>query len=72
MVQESHIESALSELGKTEQSRTELCFCIILQSFCASCMHAVFHLGISSYLHKCVIKAEWEMERLIDFTWVTQ
>lgn len=47
-------------------------FALLCRSICASCMHAVLHLGISNYLHKCVIKAEWEMERLIDLTWVTQ
>lgn len=63
---ESHTQNATLEISKTEQGA------LLCRSICASCMHAVLHLGISNYLHKCVIKAEWEMERLIDLTWVTQ
>lgn len=34
-------------------------------------MHSrVFHLGISSFLHKYIIEARWEMETLIDLSWV--
>lgn len=69
---EGHTEKP-TELSKTVQIMTAVfgfVFPVIFQKHWCLCRHAVVHLGISSYLHKCIAEARWEMERLIDFSWV--
>lgn len=59
-----------AELGKTVQIGTVIYFFSHFTEALILTHHAIFHLGISSYLRKCIREARWEVERVIDFTWV--
>ena len=66
----SHWETYRIRQDSADHDCSLVFFAVIFQKHWCLCRHTVVHLGISGYLHKCIAEARWEMERLIDFTWV--